>query len=167
VKTVPIERFPVAIVSHLSRRFRRKSPPGSASRCADWPSSGYGRVNRSRFRTTVEKRGQTRRSEEVHGAYSFRNLGSAVEAKSPGRYSVAVGATDEKGNAQLDETGLGSCGYLWNASSGRNWWWANCQLKGKTAMKKRAVAIIVAACGLALAAGVLYADLKKCAHYAL
>ena len=28
-------------------------------------------------------------------------------------------------------------------------------------MKKRAVAIIVAACGLALAAGVLYADLKK------
>jgi hypothetical protein len=33
--------------------------------------------------------------------------------------------------------------------------------KGRAAMKNRAVAIFVAACGVALAAGVVYADLKK------
>jgi hypothetical protein len=33
--------------------------------------------------------------------------------------------------------------------------------KGSIAMKNRAVAILVAACGVALAAGVVYADLKK------
>jgi len=33
--------------------------------------------------------------------------------------------------------------------------------EGRTAMKNRGVAIFVAACGVALAAGVVYADLKK------
>src|SRR5258708_2305258 len=46
------------------------------------------------------------------------------------------------------------------ASNGRNWWWAM-PAEGRTAMKNRTVAIFVAACGLALAAGVVYADLKK------
>ena len=35
-------------------------------------------------------------------------------AKSPGRYSVAVRATDEKGNTQPDEPVWNPGGYLWN-----------------------------------------------------
>jgi len=51
---------------------------------------------------------------EDHGAYSFRTWEAPWKAKSPGRYSVSVRATDEKGNTQLDEPVWNPGGYLWN-----------------------------------------------------
>src|ERR1700758_498875 len=54
-------------------------------------------------------------------------------------------------------TPAATCG---TASSARKWWWAM-PAEGSNAMKNRAVAIFVAACGVGLAAGVVYADLKK------
>jgi len=49
-----------------------------------------------------------------HGTYSFRTWEASWTAKSPGRYSLAVRATDEKGNTQPDEPIWNPGGYLWN-----------------------------------------------------
>jgi hypothetical protein len=51
---------------------------------------------------------------EDHGTYSFRGWQSAWTPKTPGRYSIAVRATDEKGNVQPDEPVWNPGGYLWN-----------------------------------------------------
>jgi hypothetical protein len=48
------------------------------------------------------------------GAYSFRTWEALWAANSPGRYSLAVRATDEKNNTQPDEPVWNPGGYLWN-----------------------------------------------------
>ncbi len=76
--------------------------------------SGYGRVNRVEI---SDDGGQTWTDAvlgEDHGAYSFRTWEIPWKAKSPGRYSLAVRATDEKGNTQPDEPVWNPGGYLWN-----------------------------------------------------
>ena len=51
---------------------------------------------------------------EDHGPYSFRTWEAAWTPKSPGKHTVAVRATDEKGNVQPDEPVWNPGGYLWN-----------------------------------------------------
>jgi hypothetical protein len=51
---------------------------------------------------------------EDHGAYSFRSWEASWTAKSPGRHTLEVRATDEKGNTQSDEPVWNAGGYLWN-----------------------------------------------------
>ena len=51
---------------------------------------------------------------EDHGPYSFRAWEMPWTPKSPGRYSLAVRATDQKNNTQPDEPVWNPGGYLWN-----------------------------------------------------
>ena len=48
------------------------------------------------------------------GPYSFRTWELAWTAKTPGKYELAVRATDDKGHTQLDEPVWNPGGYLWN-----------------------------------------------------
>ena len=76
--------------------------------------SGYGRVVKVEI---SEDDGKTWRPAELgedYGAYSFRTWKAMWTPKSPGRYLVAVRATDAKGNVQPDEGVWNAGGYLWN-----------------------------------------------------
>jgi len=113
VKTVPIERFPVRSFL-ISPDGSSKIPAGLSVTLRGIAFSGYGRVNRVEISDDGGKTWTDSTLGEDHGAYSFRTWEAPWKAKSPGRYSVAVGATDEKGNAQLDEPVWDPGGYLWN-----------------------------------------------------
>jgi hypothetical protein len=51
---------------------------------------------------------------EETGPYSFRTWSLDWTPKSPGRYQLAVRATDMKGNTQPDEGVWNPGGYQWN-----------------------------------------------------
>jgi hypothetical protein len=51
---------------------------------------------------------------EDFGAYSFRTWETQWSAKTAGRHTLLVRATDEKGNTQPDEPVWNAGGYLWN-----------------------------------------------------
>ena len=113
VKTVPLERFPVRSFL-ISPDGSSKIPAGLNVTLRGIAFSGYGRVNRVEI---SDDGGQTWTDAvlgEDHGAYSFRTWEIPWKAKSPGRYSLAVRATDEKGNTQPDEPVWNPGGYLWN-----------------------------------------------------
>jgi len=113
VKTVPVERFPV--------RSFLISPDGSSKIAAGMivtlrgiAFSGFGRVNQVEVSDNGGRNWMAARLGDDHGAYSFRTWEASWTAKSPGRYSLAVRATDEKGNTQPDEPVWNPGGYLWN-----------------------------------------------------
>jgi hypothetical protein len=113
VKTAPIERFPV--------RSFLISPDGSSKIPAEMnillrgiAFSGFGRVNRVEVSDDGGKSWAAAKLGEDHGTYSFRTWEMPWNAKSPGRYTLAVRATDEKNNAQPDEPVWNPGGYLWN-----------------------------------------------------
>ncbi len=113
VKTVPVERFPV--------RSFLISPDGSSKIAAGMivtlrgiAFSGFGRVNQVEVSDNGGRNWMAARLGDDHGAYSFRTWEASWTAKSPGRYSLAVRATDEKGNTQPDEPIWNPGGYLWN-----------------------------------------------------
>jgi DMSO/TMAO reductase YedYZ molybdopterin-dependent catalytic subunit len=113
VKTVPIERFPVRSFL-ISPDGSSKIPAGLSVMLRGIAFSGYGRVKRVEISDDGGKAWTDATLEEDHGAYSFRTWESPWKAKSPGRYSLAVRATDEKGNAQPDEPVWNPGGYSWN-----------------------------------------------------
>ena len=113
VKTVPLERFPVRSFL-ISPDGSSKIPAGLRVTLRGIAFSGYGRVNRVEISDDGGKSWTDATLGEDHGAYSFRTWESSWIAKSPGRYSLAVRATDEKNNAQPDEPIWNPGGYLWN-----------------------------------------------------
>jgi DMSO/TMAO reductase YedYZ molybdopterin-dependent catalytic subunit len=113
VKTVPLERFPVRSFL-ISPDGSSKIPAGLSVTLRGIAFSGYGRVNRVEISDDGGKTWADATLGEDHGAYSFRTWEAPWRAKSPGRYSLAVRATDEKGNTQPDEPVWNPGGYLWN-----------------------------------------------------
>jgi DMSO/TMAO reductase YedYZ molybdopterin-dependent catalytic subunit len=113
VKTVPLERFPVRSFL-VSPDGSSKIPAGLSVTLRGIAFSGYGRVNRVEVSDDGGKSWSAATLGEDHGAYSFRTWEAPWKAKSPGRYSLAVRATDEKGNTQPDEPVWNPGGYLWN-----------------------------------------------------
>jgi DMSO/TMAO reductase YedYZ molybdopterin-dependent catalytic subunit len=113
VKTVPLERFPVRSFLISPDGFS-KIPVGLSVTLRGIAFSGYGRVNRVEISDDGGKTWTEATLGEDHGAYSFRTWEAAWRAKSPGRYSLAVRATDEKNNTQPDEPVWNPGGYLWN-----------------------------------------------------
>ena len=113
VKTVPIERLPV-------RSFliwpdgTSKIPVGMNIRLQGIAFSGFGRVNRVEVSEDGGKTWLPAELGEDHGPYSFRTWGMSWTAKSQGRRTLAVRATDEKGSVQPDEPVWNTGGYLWN-----------------------------------------------------
>ncbi len=113
VKTVPVERFPVRSFL-ISPDGSSKIPAGMNVTLRGIAFSGFGAVNRVEVSDDGGKSWTAAKLGENHGAYSFRAWESSWIAKSPGRYSLAVRATDEKGNTQPDEPVWNPGGYLWN-----------------------------------------------------
>jgi DMSO/TMAO reductase YedYZ molybdopterin-dependent catalytic subunit len=113
VKTIPIERMPVRSFL-ISPDGSSKIPAGLGVTLRGIAFSGYGKV--VKVEVSDDGRSNWRSAElgEDHGAYSFRGWQTAWTPKAPGRYSIAVKATDEKGNVQTDEPVWNAGGYLWN-----------------------------------------------------
>jgi DMSO/TMAO reductase YedYZ molybdopterin-dependent catalytic subunit len=113
VKTVPVGRFPVRSFL-ISPDGSSKIPAGMNLTLRGIAFSGFAAVNRVEISDDGGKNWTAAKLGENHGAYSFRTWERSWTAKSPGRYSLAVRATDEKGNTQPDEPVWNPGGYLWN-----------------------------------------------------
>jgi len=113
VKTVPIERLPVRSFL-ISPDGSSKIPAGMNVTLRGIAFSGYGRVIRVEVSDDGGKRWMPAKLGDDLGAYSFRTWEAQWAANSPGRYSLAVRATDEKNNTQPDEPVWNPGGYLWN-----------------------------------------------------
>jgi DMSO/TMAO reductase YedYZ molybdopterin-dependent catalytic subunit len=113
VKTTPIGRFPVRSFL-ISPDGSSKIPAGLSVTLRGIAFSGFGRVNRVEVSDDDGKTWTDAKLGEDHGSYAFRTWEAPWRAKAPGRYSLAVRATDEKGNAQPDEPVWNPGGYLWN-----------------------------------------------------
>jgi DMSO/TMAO reductase YedYZ molybdopterin-dependent catalytic subunit len=113
VKTVPVERFPVRSFLISPDGFS-KIPAGMIVTLRGIAFSGFGRVNQVEVSDNGGRNWMAARLGDDHGAYSFRTWEASWTAKSPGLYSLAVRATDEKGNTQPDEPIWNPGGYLWN-----------------------------------------------------
>ena len=112
VKTIPIERFPVRSFL-ISPDGSSKVPAGMNITLRGIAFSGFGVVNRVEV-SDDGKNWTDAKLGENHGAYSIRTWEAPWTGKSPGRYSIVVRATDEKGNTQPDEPVWNPGGYLWN-----------------------------------------------------
>jgi DMSO/TMAO reductase YedYZ molybdopterin-dependent catalytic subunit len=113
VKTVPIGRFPVRSFL-ISPDGSSKIPAGMTVTLRGIAFSGFGRVERVEVSDDEGKSWTGTKLGEDHGAYSFRTWEASWTPKSPGRYRLAVRATDEKNNTQPDESVWNPGGYLWN-----------------------------------------------------
>ena len=113
VKTVPIERLPIRSFL-ISPDGTSKIPMGMNIKLRGIAFSGFGRVSRVEVSEDEGKTWLAAQLGEDHGAYSFRTWEASWTAKSPGRHTLAVRATDEKGYTQPDEPVWNAGGYLWN-----------------------------------------------------
>jgi DMSO/TMAO reductase YedYZ molybdopterin-dependent catalytic subunit len=113
VKTIPIERMPVRSFL-ISPDGSSKIPAGMSVTLRGIAFSGFGRVSSVEISDDGGKTWRSAQLGEDHGTYSFRTWEAPWTAKSPGKYTLAVRATDEKGNTQTDEAVWNPGGYLWN-----------------------------------------------------
>src|SRR6266481_3374856 len=113
VKMVPIGRLPARSFL-LSPEGSSKIPAGMNVTLRGIALSGFARVNRVEVSDDGGKNWTAAKLGEDHSAYSFRTWEASWTANSPGRYSLAVRATDEKNNTQPDEPVWNPGGYLWN-----------------------------------------------------
>ncbi len=113
VKTIPIERMPVRSFL-ISPDGNSKIPAGMSVTLRGIAFSGHGRIEKVEVSEDGGKNWSVAPLGEDHGRYSFRTWEAPWTPKTPGRYSMAVRATDEKGNAQPDEGVWNPGGYLWN-----------------------------------------------------
>jgi DMSO/TMAO reductase YedYZ molybdopterin-dependent catalytic subunit len=113
VKMVPITRMPVRSFL-ISPDGSTKIPAGMSVTLRGVAFSGYGRVVKVEVSEDGAKAWREARLGEDHGPYSFRTWEAMWTPKAPGKYTLAVRATDEKGNVQPDEPVWNPGGYLWN-----------------------------------------------------
>ena len=113
VSMVPIARMPVRSFL-ISPDGSSKIPAGMRVTLRGIAFSGYGRVTRVEISDDSGKNWTATTLGENYGAYSFRTWEAPWTPRAPGKYSVAVRATDEKGNTQTDEPIWNPGGYLWN-----------------------------------------------------
>ena len=113
VKTVPITRMPVR--SFLtSPDGGSKIPAGMTVVLRGIAFSGYGKIVKVEISEDGGKAWQEAQLGDDYGPYSFRTWETRWKPKTPGNYTLAVRATDEKGNVQPDEPVWNPGGYLWN-----------------------------------------------------
>ncbi|MGC2234487.1 MAG: molybdopterin-dependent oxidoreductase, partial [Candidatus Acidiferrum sp.] len=113
VNMVPIARMPVRSFL-VTPDGSSKIPAGMAVTLRGIAFSGHGRVTRVEISDDGGKSWSGAKLGEDHGTYSLRTWEATWTPRSPGRHTVAVRATDEKGNTQPDEPVWNPGGYLWN-----------------------------------------------------
>ena len=113
VNMVPIAKMPVRSFL-VSPDGSSKIPAGMTVTLRGVAFSGYGRVTRVEISDDGGKKWSAAKLGEDDGTFSFRTWEAPWTPKAAGTYSVAVRATDEKGNTQPDEPVWNPGGYLWN-----------------------------------------------------
>lgn len=113
VQTIPIHRLPVRSFL-IAPAGTSKVPEGLSATLRGIAFSGYGRVTKVEVSDDGGNRWNAAQLGEDHGRYSFRTWEMAWKANQPGRYTLAVRATDEKGNTQSNDPVWNPGGYLWN-----------------------------------------------------
>jgi sulfite dehydrogenase (cytochrome) subunit A len=113
VNMVPITRMPVRSFL-VAPDGSSKIPAGMTVTLRGIAFSGYGRVMRVDISEDGGRNWSGTKLGEDQGPYSFRTWEAGWTPKLPGKYTVAVRATDEKGNTQTDEPVWNPGGYLWN-----------------------------------------------------
>ena len=113
VKTVPIGRMPVRSFA-ITPDGSMKIPVGMQVTVRGIAFSGEARVVKVELSEDVGKSWLGAKLGEDFGAYSFRTWETQWSAKTAGRHTLLVRATDEKGNTQPDEPVWNAGGYLWN-----------------------------------------------------
>jgi len=113
VKTIPIERMPVRSFL-VSSDGGTKIPAGLGVTLHGMAFSGYGKVVKVEVSDDGGSNWKAAELGEDHGTYSFRGWQTTWTPKTPGKYTIEVRATDEKGNVQPDEPVWNAGGYLWN-----------------------------------------------------
>jgi DMSO/TMAO reductase YedYZ molybdopterin-dependent catalytic subunit len=113
VKMVPIERLPVRSFL-ISPDGSSKVPAGMSVTLRGIAFSGFGHVKRVEVSEDGGRSWKLATLGKNYGTYSFRTWEASWSAESPGRYSLAVRATDAKNNVQLNEPVWNPGGYLWN-----------------------------------------------------
>jgi len=113
VKTVPITRMPVRSFL-ISPDVNSKVPTSMSLTLRGIAFSGYGKIVKVEISEDGAKSWREAQLNEDHGPYSFRTWEAKWAPKTAGNYTVAVRATDEKGNMQPDEPVWNAGGYLWN-----------------------------------------------------
>jgi DMSO/TMAO reductase YedYZ molybdopterin-dependent catalytic subunit len=113
VRTIPIAQIPVRSFL-ISPDGSRKIPAGFPLELKGIAFSGYGTIKRVEVSDDSGRNWRDAGLGQDLGPYSFRTWSLAWTPKQPGRYELAVRATDEKGNTQPDEGVWNPGGYLWN-----------------------------------------------------
>jgi len=113
VKMIPINRMPVRSFL-VSPDGDTKIPAGMPVQVRGIAFSGYGGVTKVDVSVDGLKTWQPARLDEDLGRYSFRTWEFTWTPKGPGRYTLAVRASDSAGNTQPDQTVWNPGGYLWN-----------------------------------------------------
>lgn len=113
VKTVPIGKMPVRSFI-ITPDGTSKLPAGMPVMARGIAFSGYGRVAKVEVSADDGKSWGEAHLGQDFGPYSFRTWEYPWTPKHPGRYQLAVRATDQAGNTQPDEGVWNAGGYLWN-----------------------------------------------------
>ena len=113
VKMAPIGRMPVRSFA-ITPDGATKIPAALPISVRGIALSGYGRVVKVEMSEDGGKNWAATKLGEDYGPYSFRTWETLWSAKTPGKYSLMLRATDEKGNIQPDEPVWNPGGYLWN-----------------------------------------------------
>jgi Oxidoreductase molybdopterin binding domain/Mo-co oxidoreductase dimerisation domain len=113
VPTIPIGKMPVRSFL-ISPDGSAKIPAGFPLRLRGTAFSGEGGIKRVEVSTDDGMKWREAQLAEDLGPYSFRMWSLEWNPEGPGKYRVAVRATDEKGNTQPDEGVWNPGGYLWN-----------------------------------------------------
>jgi DMSO/TMAO reductase YedYZ molybdopterin-dependent catalytic subunit len=113
VKTIPIAKMPVRSFL-ISPDGATKIPAGLPIQLRGIAFSGYGGIQKVEVSADKGMTWLNARLGEDLGPYSFRTWDISWSAKRPGKYELAVRATDEKGHTQTDEGVWNPGGYLWN-----------------------------------------------------
>lgn len=113
VRMVPIGRMPVRSFP-IAPDGSAKIPTGMRVTVRGIAFSGYGRVLKVELSDDAGKDWFPAKLGEDYGPYSFRTWEALWTAKTPGKHSLMVRATDEKGNTQPDQPVWNPGGYLWN-----------------------------------------------------
>ena len=113
VQTVPIGKIPVRSFI-ISPDGSAKSPAGLPLKVQGIAFSGYGGISKVEISVDDRKHWQDAQLGENIGPYSFRTWSFPWTPTKPGKYQLAVRATDEKGNSQTEDGVWNAGGYLWN-----------------------------------------------------
>lgn len=120
VKEKKVKMIPVGKVNMPVRSFiitpdgSSKIPVGLPIMVRGLAFSGYGGIRKVEFSEDDGKTWQETKLGQDYGEHSFRLWEHTWSPKSPGRYLLAVRATDGKNNLQTDEVIWNPSGYLWN-----------------------------------------------------